>query len=351
MIKSLTIKNYQSHEDNTLEFHKGVNVITGTSRSGKTAVLRALRGNRYNDPMGFAFNSYWNRDNKKQPKEIFGSVVKFFEGTEVARERKKGFNGYKTHDDQTYEVLKDFPEQINQIWNMSEVNFQKQFSQPFLLSESAPEIARFFNRIIGLDKIDTVLSKAEDKRRKTNQSIKEIDSQIESYKTELEGYSWVDRTSDLIESAIIREKEIEENKSLQGELVSVVDEINRLQEEKGKFPDDIDSILLLIAEAEKQDNYIEKLVDEEQSLIELVDKIVELQKQRKDVDIESIEKKFKAIEEQQEKLRTLKKEKEGIEDLVEEIFDYGKEKSAITSNIKILEEQMPDICPYCGNTL
>jgi len=55
MIKYLQIQNFQSHKDSLLEFDPGVNVIVGSSDSGKTAVIRALRWLVWNRPSGDAF--------------------------------------------------------------------------------------------------------------------------------------------------------------------------------------------------------------------------------------------------------------------------------------------------------
>lgn len=41
-IKSIIIKNFQSHANTELELCDGVNVILGNSDVGKTAILRAL---------------------------------------------------------------------------------------------------------------------------------------------------------------------------------------------------------------------------------------------------------------------------------------------------------------------
>jgi len=64
MIKTLSIQNYQSHKDSTLEFDPGVNVIVGSTDSGKTAIIRALRWLIWNRPNGDSFRSTWGGDTK-----------------------------------------------------------------------------------------------------------------------------------------------------------------------------------------------------------------------------------------------------------------------------------------------
>jgi len=52
-IKSIKIQGYQSHINNTLYFTPGLNIITGDTNSGKTAILRAITLALFNKP--------WNR--------------------------------------------------------------------------------------------------------------------------------------------------------------------------------------------------------------------------------------------------------------------------------------------------
>ena len=52
MLSKITLKNIQAHEDLTLEFGPGRNVIHGSSDSGKTAVLRGLLWTAINDGIG-----------------------------------------------------------------------------------------------------------------------------------------------------------------------------------------------------------------------------------------------------------------------------------------------------------
>ena len=42
MIKSVSIQNFEAHEDTTVQFGDGMNSIVGLSNSGKSAIIRAL---------------------------------------------------------------------------------------------------------------------------------------------------------------------------------------------------------------------------------------------------------------------------------------------------------------------
>ena len=51
-IKTLELNNFQNHKKSILELHPGINVISGSSRQGKSAVLRSLRLGLENKPSG-----------------------------------------------------------------------------------------------------------------------------------------------------------------------------------------------------------------------------------------------------------------------------------------------------------
>ena len=55
MLTSLTIKNFQSHKDSTLQFSPNVNVILGHNDSGKSAIFRAIDFVVFNSLSGDSF--------------------------------------------------------------------------------------------------------------------------------------------------------------------------------------------------------------------------------------------------------------------------------------------------------
>jgi exonuclease SbcC len=184
-----------------LEFHPGVNVIIGSSNCGKTSILRALYWARYNRPSGLAYVSHWNRDKKNLPIKPTMVEVKNTDG-DIQRIRQSDFNGYKlSAGDEQQEPLEaigmDVPEQVQNAFNLEEVNIQKQMDAPFLLSESAGDVARFFNNIIRLDLIDRVLSNAETKKRRLRQSKVDIENQLQITQKSIAGYSWLDSAEKL----------------------------------------------------------------------------------------------------------------------------------------------------------
>ena len=171
MIKSLTIKNFQSHLDTTLELSDGVNVIVGPTDSGKTSIIRTVRKIVWNRPSGDAFRSNWG-----------GEVhIEIVTDTDII-EWFTSSNGqvYRLNKNTVFKAVgTNVPEEIQKALNINEINLQQQLDQPFLLTSTPGEVAQHFNRIAKLDQIDTAL-------RNVNKWIRSITSEKEFNEQELE---------------------------------------------------------------------------------------------------------------------------------------------------------------------
>ena len=198
MISILRIKNFQNHRDNTLEFHPGVNVITGSSDNGKSVIVRALNWLFFNRPAGFGFRR------NGAPKNESTLVAGVFGHYEVCRERDiHGVNQYVL-DDQIFQALRtDVPQEIQEAINMNPFMFQGQFDNHFLLQQSPGEVARLLNEVVGVDDITEYLriisrlkTECDSDIKKTEADIKEVEEglkqfdvlpEIEVLITEIEG--------------------------------------------------------------------------------------------------------------------------------------------------------------------
>lgn len=311
MISNLILRNFQSHKKTILNFSPNVNAIIGQSNSGKTAILRGLFWAIYNRPSGLSFISYWNRDKKGNP--IKPTSVTIADKCAIKRIRSSELNGYEIIDrmeDDPKIVLEaigmDVPEQVEKILNIGEVNIQRQMDSPFLLSESASEVARFLNKEIRLDLIDKILSNAESKRRKYNSDIKQYEVEIESIGKELETFG-------------------------------ILDEAERLNNQ-------LNEVETLIEFIEDNIDGLETLNTDYKKYVKIIQNYVKIP--------------FKNIEEIIEQLDETKKEEKGIQENIDKLEEYKsdyreKANNIITyeQDIKKLEKQMPDTCPICGNKL
>lgn len=156
-IKSLEMEYFEGYDSALIEFHEGVNVITGLSGHGKSSIVRALRWATRNDPQGDSMLSHF-ADGASTI-----STVTFDDDEWVSRERGTDFNGYRlsTEEDAFVALRGKIPMQVESLCNMDyESNIQKQSDFYFMLLQTPGQVARMFNKISGLEDMDIATKKA-----------------------------------------------------------------------------------------------------------------------------------------------------------------------------------------------
>ena len=165
MIQSLELHNFESHKHTKLEFCEGCNIIVGATDAGKTAIMRAFRWCITNRPSGNDFISWPNVNDGGETQVIITT------DTDTVTRSKGKIELYKVNKLELKAFNKDVPSEVSQVLNISDINLKTQFASHFLLSETAGEVAQFFNKIARLDIIDTATNNV-------NKWIKEIQQDI-----------------------------------------------------------------------------------------------------------------------------------------------------------------------------
>ena len=183
MIRSLEIQNFQSHIYSFLEFDKGINIITGQSDSGKSAIIRAIRWLIENKPQGDSFRNNFGGDTIIE--------IQFEDNNIIDRIKTNKKNSYKINENFLYAFGFDVPEDVKNLCNMSEINIQKQLEEPFLLSKSSGEVSRYLNEIVDLDLIDLAMKNIDSKIREIKEEIRFNENEIEILQNKITVYSWL----------------------------------------------------------------------------------------------------------------------------------------------------------------
>ncbi|MGE5404812.1 MAG: AAA family ATPase [Candidatus Saccharibacteria bacterium] len=196
-IKSIRLKNFQSHRDSSFELSPGLNIIVGPSDQGKSAVIRALRWVMYNEPRGAAFIR--SGESRTEVKIVLsnGTVV------ERIRDESGKVNRYLLEvpgeEPQVFERFnKEVPLEIRKALGISklvvdrdrslEINLSRQLEGPFLMEESGATRSKVLGRVANLHIIDAaqrdVLRDANtfsQEASRLDTEIKEIEGQLESF--------------------------------------------------------------------------------------------------------------------------------------------------------------------------
>lgn len=254
MVQNLKIQNFQSHENTEISFDKGVNVIVGSSDSGKSAIIRALRWATTCNPRGDAIRSFWGGDTKVS--------ITTHEGHVIERIRTNGINRYILRKNNEEELIFDafgnnVPKEIEEILNIEEaINFQHQIDPPFLISETAGSTASHFNRMANLEKIDLGLRNTKSMQNAVNSRIDLKIDERTKLREELKGFKYLNQAEkDLISLEEIKDivgVKIEDKETLE-ELTTELNELNISLTEIQTFLKSEIGVAFLIQKAKKLD--------------------------------------------------------------------------------------------------
>lgn len=198
MIELLRVRYFEGHEDSTVEFTDGLNLIIGESNAGKSSIIRAL---------GVVCDNLWQKDMVRTGHTFCEVFLKATNGW-VECKRGEGINEWKTFDGKEERSYKNIgtgvPEEVTQIlgigrkkWGeISDMpNFMFQLDKHYMLSEidgkkaSSNLVARMMDNAIGLGGMEELIKALSSDLLRDKKSLTEKTAQI----SELKG-SMIDET-------------------------------------------------------------------------------------------------------------------------------------------------------------
>lgn len=233
MIQSIELKNFQSHKKTKIDFDPGVNIITGPSDSGKTAVLRAINLAINNRPSGNAIRSTWGGKTEVKIYTDDGAIVR---SKDKAEEYVLHLDGgsIETEPIIFHAFGTNVPEEISKFLNMTDINFQSQLDAPFLLSDTPGAVATHFNKIARLDKIDTATANINKWVRELNADVTYKTKDLVKKQEELKQYEYLQKFEIDVEVLEEWENKIRSKKRNINSLQEILDIIVRVEDKIAK---------------------------------------------------------------------------------------------------------------------
>ena len=196
MIQTLEIQNRQSHELSRLDFHPGINLLTGRGTSGKSACLRALRWALENTAGESQISNWIKRTTKgKDPKKVLDGessvTVTTPKGT-LKRFRNTEANGYLIGDKTLKAIGTGVPDEVKDFFGISDINIQRQHDLPFLISLPGSQVSAYLNRVVGIEEIDRYLSSSTSCIREAKKAHTALLEAQERDTKALDALGWVD---------------------------------------------------------------------------------------------------------------------------------------------------------------
>ncbi len=347
MIKRLHIQNVQSHEDSVLDFVPGVNVITGVTDSGKSAIMKSLRLVIENKPTGEDFISHWADEMK--------ITLEVDEG-EVIREKGKK-NRYRLivpgRDEMVFEGFgTEVPSEIAKLLNIQSINFQSQIDNHFLLSSTAGEVAKHFNRVAQLDMIDVSQAYIRSQINRIERDVENKKTQLKDYREQLQRFEGLDKlemTLEVLEDMENRRNKLSRDKSRLTQMLIRLDRVEERIKYEGaiiRFENRVDKLL----------NIREQLQTLKRKQRQLRNDLNDLQRidreQRKCKKYIKLDKSVRELLSKKETLANLVMSNKRLGNKLYKLLAVDKQLKRVSETLKIKETQFqrefPDECPLCG---
>ena len=343
MINKITIQNFQSHTDSVLELSPGVNVITGSSDNGKSAIVKALRWLVRGKPMGDEFRN-WNGGDV----EVSASLT---DGTIITKTKTKSETLYQINDNKPL-VGADVPEEIQKIFNITDINLHQQLTLPFLLTETPGNVAKHFSCIARIDQIHKTEKGINGAISRINHSIEKHENDIKKHTQELQEFPdlvKIEIELEVLENLETKRNQVSKSISDLNILIRHIDTVDERIENDSKlliFEEEVDNLLLQIRERDSKSSQILQLTKVIGSIKTTDDKIKEFSKKIQH------EKAIDDILLRIEESRVITANLRALNELVDKVYYLDKELVKTEETALQMEAQFkkefPSVCPLCN---
>jgi len=348
MINNIAIANFQSHRETILDLSPGVNVIVGPSDSGKTAIIRALRWLAWNRPTGEAFRSRWGGDTLVRVQDNNGYAIERLKNS-------KGMNIYRFQDEVFEGFGTDVPDKITEILNIDEVNLQFQLDAHFLISLSPGEVARYFNQVAHLEKIDSGLKNINSWIRQLDNKRGFLVEQQGEFEEELKSFEYLDQAEadlEVLEEMDQKRSQLQTAANNLANLIAqarIIDNDAEVWKELVGLEPEVDAIL-------EQRKAVELLRTEEVELRHAANELVRLTTEQEEAEgLIELEPEVATILAQIGSTEILRQK---AKDLLFSISEYEKIedgidrlKDKIEQGERLFYDYLGETCPLCGTNL
>lgn len=352
MIKRVAIRNFQAHKETNLDLSPGLNCLIGSSDNGKSSVIRSLLWAYNNRPLGMEYISYWNRNKKGEPKGESSVEIEFNNGI-LKRERTPECNGYSVNDDTYGAIGTDVPEQVMSLFNITDLNISSQHDKPFLISETAGDVAKYLNKLVKLDKIDEVLANVESKRREVKKEADLVEKQIETSEKDMARHTWIEE-GEKIYQALEKKNEVlvgydRDIVLLQDTLISALSARSVLDVKKeqaanlDKSQEIIKEYETLVLAWEGESNQVQILA---QALVEA--RLAQSNATGKAIVPDRL---IEKIETEREYMEDMKRKTDSLSEIIIQLRNQWDTMETTKAKIKEALKDLPKLCPACERPL
>ena len=365
-IKTITLENFQSYKKETIHFTPGLNIILGSSDSGKSAILRAISFVLHNYPRNNTIIHNGAKDCRV--------TIEFSDGVKVAR-IKGTRNAYLAidKDGKKYsfdKIDKSVPDEIKALLNYPPedeyngfISYADQFSKMFLVDLSPSDLPRSLSSLTGIEVLEESAKQLMQNYKSGEKQTKSDEKEYARLSEEYDAYNFVDEYELKVESVRSKYAQLE---ALHADYENLKKfDIGDLRSVNSDCVLALEKIISLCDAKLNKVNKIKKLAEEYDKLkiFNILDSNADasaLPRLSKIIDFATDKLKliddYKALIDKYEKLKSFN---QSYESLNQEFDDSMKKFEEINSELEILTKDFEDFkkmlidngiqCEACGN--
>lgn len=191
----VNLENFQSISKGTLEFVQGINIIVGQSNSGKSAILRAIKGTVLN-PNGSQKYIQKGTDSFKVNLEYEGNSIEWSRGARSPKYVVNGEEYLKVGSSNLSDILDNSGFVLDEGKNL--MNIESELELPFPFDKNNSELFKLFEKNIFCISDSTAITKlikADEEETARQKDI--VDNDLDRYKQKLQAVSDLEEEVDL----------------------------------------------------------------------------------------------------------------------------------------------------------
>jgi len=167
MIKSITLENFGCHKHLHIDFCDKINVIVGQTNIGKSTIFKAIRLLFNNKPS----NSKKIFDREQKHNFLISAIVNNYKIDRTSKEYV--LTNLETNSVERFSTFGvSVPQPILNVLNLSDINYQRQMDQYFLLLDTPGQRAKSLSPTIGIDDSNRLIDHIKGKISNTKSDIK-----------------------------------------------------------------------------------------------------------------------------------------------------------------------------------
>ena len=210
-IKRIRLKNFQSYKDEEIFLNPGLNILLGSSDSGKSAIMRAISFVFYNNPRNKTLIHNGETETKVEIEFSDGTIVSRILGERNAYEYTLPDGSSGSVD----RIDKSIPEEIQKMLGNPPsddfngfICYADQFSKMFLVDLSPTDLPRSLSNLAGIEILEETAKELMSSYKGIEKQTKSDEKKLKSLIEERSIYGHVDSFEELLNEANILAQEI-----------------------------------------------------------------------------------------------------------------------------------------------